>query len=488
MTTRLRYAPSPTGFLHIGGARTALFNWAYARRTGGVFVLRIEDTDRARSTDEYEEAILEGMRWLGMDWDEGPGIGGPFGPYRQTERFDRYERVAAELLASGAAYRCFCDSARLDALRTRQREAGETPAYDGTCRDLALEEAERRAAAGEPFTVRFRVPKDGETLVQDLVCGEVRFPNADVDDWIMVRTDGTPTYNFCVVCDDSHMRITHVLRGEEHLTNTPKQVLLFEALGLEPPAFAHLPLMLGNDGKKLSKRTGDTSLQDYRDKGYPAAAVMNFLCLQGWGLDETTTIFSLDDLVRHFDPKDVRKGGSVFDPKKFLWMAGEYLRRESLEELATHCAPFVVAAGLATEEELAERAEWFRAVLATERERIQLYSELPARIAYLFQDDDAVVYDPKAEKNARKHEGRIELLETYLEWLRPRLDPLDVDAVREATKAFVAERELRFPALFQPLRCALMGAAGGADLFDVMALLGPERVERRIRAAMERLA
>ena len=495
MTARLRYAPSPTGFLHIGGARTALFNWAYARRLGGTFVLRVEDTDRARSTDEYERAILEGMRWLGIDWDEGPDVGGSFGPYRQTERFDRYAVTRDRLLDEGHAYRCFCSSERLTEVRDRQRAAGETPRYDRTCRDLDPAEASRRADDGEPAVVRFRVPSEGETLVRDLVSGDVTFTNAEVDDWIMVRADGSPTYNFCVVCDDSDMEITHVLRGEEHLTNTPKQVLLFGTLGLEPPRYAHLPLMLGTDKKKLSKRTGDTSLQDYRAKGYPPEAVANFLCLQGWSLDDKTTILSLDDLVEHFDPKSVSRGGSIFDPDKFLWMAGEYLHAEDIERLAERCAPYMIEAGLMSGDELSERGAWFRAAIESERERIKLYSELPARLAYLFADDAAVPFDEKAEKNARKHDARGELLGEFLEWARPRIEALEgaaaggaeVADLRDATRAWVKEREVKFPALFQPLRCVLMGAAGGADLFDVMWLLGPARIAARTEAGIARL-
>ena len=252
--------------------------------------------------------------------------------------------------------------------------------------------------------LRFLVP-EGKTTVPDLVSGDVVFDNREVDDWIMVRANRAPTYNFTVVCDDSDMEITHVLRGEEHLTNTPKQILLFEALGLASPTYAHLPLMLGKDKKKLSKRTGDTSLQVYRDKGYPPEAVLNFLCLQGWGLDETTTLFSLDELVANFDPKDVRKGGSMFDPEKFLWMAGEYLRKEDPDTLLDHCAPFLTAAGLVNESELVARREWLSVAVESVRARIRVYSELPGHIAYLFEDDEDVTYQDKAATNARKCSG-----------------------------------------------------------------------------------
>jgi glutamyl-tRNA synthetase len=484
---RLRFAPSPTGHLHIGGARTALFNWAYARRLGGRFLLRIEDTDRERSRAEFERSILEGLRWLGIDWDEGPDVGGAHGPYRQSERLERYQVAAGRLLERGLAYRCFCSTERLEALREERTRAGQNPAYDGCCRGLDPAEGERRSARGEPSVVRFRVP-EGQTRLSDLIRGEVVFENREVEDWVMVRSSGDPIYNFVVVVDDIDMAITHVMRGEEHLTNTPKQVLLYQAFGHPPPVFAHLPLMLGQDKKKLSKRTGDTSLQDYRDKGYPPEAVVNFLSLQGWALDDKTTLFSREQLVERFDPHDVSPSGSIFDPEKFLWMAGEYIRRDDPAHLARRCEPFVVAAGLATSADLSARAPWFQAAVHSERERIRLYSELPGRIAYLFASDADLPYSAEALAAARRHGGRVTILATYREWLAPRLDPLDAPRLREETKAWLKGQGHALPALFQPLRCALTGAAGGVDLFEAMALLGATRVLRRIERACSRLA
>ncbi len=450
-------------------------------------MLRIEDSDRERSSEVYERSLLEGLRWLGIDWDEGPDVGGPLGPYRQSERFERYRAVAERLLASGRAYECFCSSERLDALREEQSRAGLTPAYDRRCRDLAPAERAQRRAQGERPVIRFRVP-DGQTRVQDSIAGEVVFENAEIDDWVMVRSEGSPTYNFCVVCDDADMRVTHVLRGEEHLTNTPKQVLLFQALGIPPPQYAHLPLMLGKDKKKLSKRTGDTSLQEYRDKGYPPEAVGNFLGLQGWALDDKTTLFSLSDLVTHFDPKDVRPGGSIFDPDKFLWIAGEYIRKEELGRLAERVAPFVIAAGLMKAEEITSRRAWFEKAVASERERVRLYSEFPDRLRYLFADDREVLYQEKALENSRKHPESRSLLMEYLSWLSPKLERgSGPSELREETRSWLAQRGLGPPVLFQPLRCVLTGATGGADLFDVIELLGPERTLRRIERGIERL-
>ncbi|MEM7517440.1 MAG: glutamate--tRNA ligase, partial [Planctomycetota bacterium] len=397
-SVRVRFAPSPTGKLHVGGARTALFNWAFAKRQGGTFLLRIEDTDEERSTKEFEVAILEGLRWLGIDWDEGPDAGGEHGPYYQSERRGRHDAIAAELFERGLAYRCFCTSEELATMR-EERMAKGLPAYDGRYRDLSREESDARAAAGDAFTLRFRVP-DGVTNFTDLIRGDVRFENKEVEDWVMVRTTGAPTYNFVVVCDDADMEITHVLRGEEHLTNTPKQILLFEALGKKAPQYAHLPLMLGKDKKKLSKRTGDTALQDYREKGFPKDAIVNFLCLQGWALDGETEVFSVEELATNFEIGDVSKGGAVFDIEKFEWLAGEWIRRESVEELAAHCAPHVVAAGQRTEDQLGAQKEWFHSVVKEMQERLRTYAELPAKIAFLFAGEDEVVWEEKAEKNA----------------------------------------------------------------------------------------
>ena len=487
---RLRFAPSPTGQLHIGGARTALFNWAYARRCGGTFVLRIEDTDPTRSKKEYEHAILDGLARMGLDWDEGPDVGGPFGPYRQTERFDRYLGVAAGLFQAGYAYRCFCPAERLEALREEQTANKENPRYDKLCKALTSEEVQALMDAGQKPVLRFDVP-EGETRFVDLIRGDVCFQNTEVDDWIMVRADGTPTYNFVVVVDDFEMQITHVLRGEEHLTNTPKQVLLFEALGLDAPTYAHLPLMLGTDGKKLSKRTGDTALVDYLDKGYPPEAVLNFLSLQGWALDGEHDVFTQEELVAHFEPTAVSKGGSVFDPEKFLWMAGEYVRRDTPARLAARCAPFVVAAGLTTAADLVARRAWFERVVAAEQERFRIYSELPARIAYLFAPAEGLEWDPKAEAGARKHSAAVETLTAWAGWLTERAsagDAVEGPVLADATKDWVASRGLKIPALFQPLRCALTGAPGGADLFELIGLLGLEKTRARLRDAIGRLA
>ncbi|HIG10513.1 MAG: glutamate--tRNA ligase [bacterium] len=484
---RVRIAPSPTGTIHLGLARTTLYNWAFAKRHGGKLILRVEDTDRARSTAESEHAILEGLHWLGTDWDEGPVVGGPHAPYHQSERVQEHLAVARRLLESGDAYRCFCTKERLDDLRQEQEAKKETPRYDRLCSQLASDQSAARAV-DEPFTLRFRVP-EGQTAVDDLVRGRVEFQNAEIDDWVMVRQGGQPTYNFVVVCDDAAMEISHVFRGEEHLVNTPKQILVYRALGLEPPAFGHLPLMLGQDGRKLSKRHGAVSLSKYIAEGYSRDALVNFLCRQGWALDGETEIFSVEQFIASFDPGDVSRAGAVFDFDKLRWMSGEYIHAESPDELALHCAPHMTAAGLMTAEELVQRGDWYREALCLGQERVRLYSEMPGVLGFLFAADASLEYDAKAEKNARKHSERVAELSAYHEHLHPMIElGVDAEVLRDDAKAWVAERNLKFPQLFQPLRCALTGAAGGPDLFSVMALLGPEASLARLAAGIERLA
>ncbi len=484
---RVRIAPSPTGTVHLGLCRTALFNWAYAKKRGGTFVLRVEDTDKTRSTRESEEAILEGLRWLGVNWDEGPDVGGPYAPYRQSERAGGHGVLIEELLRSGSAYRCFCTPERLAEVREVQEKAKETPRYDGTCRDLSPEESQRRADAGEPFAVRFRIP-DGATTIHDLVRGDVTFEHKEIDDWIMARRDGSPTYNFVVVSDDLAMKITHVFRGEEHLVNTPKQTLLYQAMGQEPPRFGHLPLMLGKDRKKLSKRSGDTALGDYIANGYPKEAIVNFLCLQGWALDGETEVFDVDTFVENFDIENVQKAGAVFDIDKFRWLSADTIRRMGIPELAQEVAPFTVKAGQMSESDIASRQDWFQRLVAGEQERIELFSEFPGRVASFFEADDAVTYADKAEAGARKHDARIEILRSFAEWLKGREAGESPEDMAGAAKAWVKDRGLKFPALFQPLRCALTGMAGGRDLFDCIDLLGRDSALARIETAMTRLA
>ncbi len=485
---RVRIAPSPTGTVHLGLCRTALFNWAYARRHGGKFILRIEDTDHGRNTEASEKAILDGLKWLGMDWDEGPDKGGPHAPYHQSQRVARHLEVGQQLLASGHAYRDFSTPEELDAWRAEQEARKQRQAYRGKDRDLDAAQSQSRADGGEPFAIRFRIP-EGESSFKDLVRGDVTIPHFEIDDWVMVRRGGeAPTYNFVVVCDDLDMEISHVFRGEEHLVNTPKQILIYTALGKAAPAFGHLPLMLGTDRKKLSKRTGDTALGDYQANGYPKAAIVNFLALQGWALDGEHDLFTREQFVENFDIGDVSKAGAVFDPKKFLWMASEYLRQESPAELLQHVLPYVLEKGLMTPAEIEARGEWLEAVAASVQDRLQLYGEFPDWIAHFFAADDAVPYDAKAEKGARKRARGVELLEGFLAALDSGAIQGEPEAMASAAKEWINAQDAKIPELFQPLRCALTGMAGGPDIFETLDLLGLQRSKARIQAATQRLA
>ncbi|HZI94928.1 MAG TPA: glutamate--tRNA ligase, partial [Patescibacteria group bacterium] len=339
---RVRFAPSPTGHLHVGNARTALFNWLYARGRGGAFILRIEDTDLERSTARSEEGILEDLRWLGLDHDEGPGIGGRFAPYRQSERRQRYGAAALRLQQAGDAYRCFCSVQELELERETQRAAGLPPRYAGRCRDVSSSESDRRAAV-EPFVLRFRVAAD-RVAFDDLIRGHVEFPGTQIGDPVIVRADGTPTYNFAVVIDDLDMEITHVIRGEDHISNTPRQILLYRALGAAPPLFAHLSLVLGPDGSPLSKRHGASSVVDFREKGILPEALVNYLSLLGWAHPEGKELLAVDELIRAFSLERVGHAAAMFDMKKLAWLNAHYLRAAAPARLASDCRPALAAA------------------------------------------------------------------------------------------------------------------------------------------------
>jgi glutamyl-tRNA synthetase len=362
-SVRVRFAPSPTGHLHVGGARTALFNWLFARHHGGVFILRIEDTDRSRSTEEYIELILDAMRWLGLDWDEGPPAPG----YRQTERAEAYRANAERLLADGRAYRCRCTAETLDALRQDAQRRGETFRYPGTCRDAGV-------PASEPHALRLRTPRDGQTVVEDVIHGPVAFDNAQLDDWILMRSDGTPTYNFCNVVDDVSMKITHVIRGNDHLSNTPKQLLCYLALGYPVPVFAHTPMILGPDKSRLSKRHGATAVQAFRDAGILPEAMVNHLARLGWSHGDQE-IFTREDLIRDFDLTQVGKAGAVFDYGRLEWLSHHWMKTAPPERLAAELGPFLERRGLPVPADLG----WLARIVITLKERARTLVRWPSR-------------------------------------------------------------------------------------------------------------
>jgi glutamyl-tRNA synthetase len=470
---RVRFAPSPTGYLHVGGARTALFNWLIARKLGGVFVLRIEDTDRERSTDESTRTILDGMTWLGLHWDEGP--------VHQADGLPRHQADARRLLESGKAYRCFCTPEELAAKREQMQHEYR---YDGKCRAIPAGESDARAAAGEPHTIRFRVP-DGVTAWDDVVHGETRFENESIDDFIILRTDGTPIYNMAVVSDDIDMRITHVIRGDDHIPNTPKQILLYQALGAPVPAFAHLPMILGGDGRKLSKRHGATAVGDYAQLGVLPEALFNFLALLGWNPGDEREVMGVDELVEAFTLERINKKSAVFDTEKLFWMNGRYLEQKPVEELLPLVAPLLVSEGLMTEAEIEARRDWLLHLLELLKVRARSVNEIP-QMARVYLADE-VEYDADAVAKQWKDPHTAERLGRVRQALQG-LEPWTVEAIEPALRAAAESLGVGFGKVAQPLRVALTGSSASPGIDHVVYLLGREGAVRRIDRAVERMA
>ncbi len=470
---RVRFAPSPTGFLHVGGARTALFNWLFARHEDGVFVLRIEDTDRERSQAELTEAILEGLSWLGIEWDEGP--------FHQADNIERHRTDAKKLLEMGTAYRCFCTPDRLEALRAEAKEKGTAAAYDGTCRRLGQEESQQRAAAGEAHTLRFRMPA-GETIWEDAVGGRTRFQNTDVDDFILLRSDSTPTYNLAAVSDDIAMGITHVIRGADHISNTPKQIQIYLALEAPEPVFCHVPLILGPDGKRLSKRHGAAAVGEYRRGGYLPQAMDNFLALLGWSPGQDLEVMGLDELISRFTLAGINKKPAVFDHEKLDWLNGQYVAATPGAELAGDVAPLLVEMGAATEEELEARADWLARVLDSVKVRARTVRDLALLARPFFAGP--VDYDPQAAakhwKDPSAASERLERLRSVLE----RTENWDEESLERALRGLAEALEVGAGKLIHPSRLALTGLAVSPGIFEVMSLMGRDLVVARIDAAV----
>lgn len=457
---RVRFAPSPTGHLHIGGARTALFNWLLARKQSGVFILRIEDTDTTRSTDEYIDAIIEGMKWLKLDWDEGP--------YRQTARFTVYKSYVERLLGEGKAYKCYCTPEELEQRRQEALAQCKTPKYDNRCRDLTEPMPGRSAA------VRFKMPRQGETVVHDLIKGNIVFENNQLEDMIIMRSDGSPTYNFVVVVDDIDMKISHIIRGDDHVNNTPKQIHIYRAFGWDPPAFAHLPMILGADKARLSKRHGATSVMAYKDMGYLPDALVNYLVRLGWAHGDQE-IFSREDLVEFFSLESVGSSAAVFNPEKLLWLNSQYMSKAEPGELAELVIPFLKKDGTVPEHWQPDMPWLSRAVLSL-RERARTLVELAHSLRYYILAD--VEIDAKARDKFLKPEHL-----GYLKELKERLEIIkDFDAP-ELEKVVVAVAEnhgVKLGAVAQPLRVAVTGGTASPGIFEVMEIVGRERTVERL--------
>jgi glutamyl-tRNA synthetase len=470
---RLRFAPSPTGYLHVGGARTALFNWLYARHNGGKFLLRIEDTDKLRSTDESTRAIFEGLEWLGLDWDEEVVY--------QGANLERHRADALRLLESGAAYRCFCTPEELEKRRRAAVAGHETFKYDRRCDRLTPAEVEARVARGDPFVVRFRIP-EGETEWNDLVHERIAFPNKDLDDFVILRSNATPIYNLAVVSDDIAMRINVVMRGDDHISNTPKQILLYRALGAELPTFAHLPMIHGMDGKKLSKRHGATAVGDYQHQGLLPSAMLNFLALLGWSPGGDREVLTMPEMIELFSPDGLQKKAAIFDPKKLEWMNGQHLSLTPLTQLEPRVTPAILAAGLADEATLAARKEWYFDLLDLLRVRARTIDDIVRQAGPYFLPH--IEYDPEAvAKHWQNRAQAAELLEDVADALAS-AKAWDTEPLEIALRSLAERRGVAAGKLFQPLRVALTGLTVSPGIFEVLVAMGRKLALARIGDAL----
>jgi glutamyl-tRNA synthetase len=473
MTVRCRFAPAPSGSIHVGNARSALFSWLYARHHDGVFILRVEDTDASRVTEEAYQGVVEDLRWLGLDWDEGPDVGGPSGPYRQSERLDIYREMTDRLLEGGHAYRCFCTPEELDERRKAALARGEPPGYDGRCRTRTAEEIASFEAEGRPFAIRFIMP-EREWVIGDLVKGEVRWAARDLRDFVVVRSDGTPVFLLAVAVDDMLMNITHVVRGDDLLASAPRNAAVIEALGGSPPAYAHLPQVLGPDSKPLSKRHGATSVASFREQGFLPEALVNYLALLGWAKDDHTTFLDRAELVEAFDLAHVSHNPAVFDTQKLEWMNNHYIQSLEEDDLAARCVPFLTAEGLSVDPAL------LRGAMPLVRERMKTLSEAPALLRFLFTDD--------VEPSGKAPELIAKAPEGYLKGVAEALDALegwDTEQIQAVLDQLASEAGLSRTKGWQPIRAAATGSNVSPPLPESLALLGKERTVSRLRAVTE---
>ena len=480
---RVRFAPSPTGYLHIGGARTALFNWLYARRHGGTFVLRIEDTDTERSSWEMVSGIVDGLRWLGLDWDEGPDIGGPHAPYFQSQRIDKYRALAERLVAEGQAYYCYCTTEILQQKRQAAEAAGGGWIYDRTCCALSAEAAARHESAGLARAIRFKVPP-GRTSFSDLVHGPIAFDNANIEDFVVLRSDRQPTYHLSVVADDVEMAITHVVRGDDHISNTPKHVLLYQAFAAPPPHFAHVPLILGADRKRLSKRHGATSVMEYHRLGYLPEAMVNFLSLLGWSPGNDRELFTRDELVAAFTLEEISGGNAIFNPEKLDWFNQQHIMRLPLDDLAS-CVEGVLREGRLWSDELAARPHWLLRAIELVRPRVKRLTQFGEELRPFLEE--TLAYDAAAvAKHLSSSAVRDVLAELPAALATVR--PFSSENLEPALRGLADSHGIKAAALIHATRVAVTGRAVSPGLFDVLELLGPDLVSARIHNALNCLA
>lgn len=478
---KVRFAPSPTGPFHIGGARSALFNWLYAHHMNGTFLVRIEDTDLKRSTKESEENIKDSLKWLGLNWDEGIDVGGDNGPYRQTERLDIYNAEVKKLIDEGKAYYCYCTEEELEESRKEQIAAGKTPVYDGHCEHLTQGQIDQYKAEGRKPVVRLKVRKDGVFAFDDMVRGHVEFQASEIGDFIIVKSDGIPVYNFAVVIDDAKMGITHVIRAEEHLSNTPRQLAIYEALGYEVPKFGHISLILGADHKKMSKRHGATSVTEYRNMGYLPQAMFNYLALLGWAPQGEQEIFSVDELVKQFSMNRVSSNDAVFDIEKLNWINFQYMKQLTPDQLLELTLPFIEKAGYVQEPIDADKKEWLKAVVWYVRDHLYYGAQAPENVKVFFEDLPAL-QDPELLA-VMKAETSALIIKSFAEELK-KLESFDADSIKSCFTRLMKETKVKGKAAFEPVRIALTGVTHGPGLYDMIALFGKEKAVKLLEDAL----
>ncbi len=481
---RVRFAPSPTGYPHVGNIRTALFNWLFARHSGSSFIMRIEDTDINRKVEGATEAILDGLRWLGIDWDEGPEVGGKYGPYFQSQRLEHYQRVVRQLVEGGHAYPCYCSEERLARMRTEMAKNKESMrSYDRRCRNLSQEERAKFEAQGIIPVIRFKTPLEGLTKFNDLIKDDVVFDNSTLDDFVLLKSDGYPTYHLANVTDDHLMKISHVLRADEWLSSTPRHMLLYNALGYQPPLFAHLPMILGTDRSKLSKRHGATAITEYRDQGYLPQAMMNFLALLGWSLDDRTELFTREELIHHFSIERISKTSAIFNLDKLKWMNGVYIRKLSAEELTEQLIPFL-------ERDLPQSVkrplsrEHVKQIVPLIQERLTTLEAATELCMFFFVDDLVYNADLLLGKKLTK-ENAVRGLEAALEQLQALT--FNAPSLEDALRPLATELGLKAGDFFGLLRVATTGRTATPPLFQTMESLGKDRCLKRIEAALHEL-
>ena len=482
---RVRFAPSPTGYLHIGGARTALFNWLYARHYKGAFVLRIEDTDQARSTEEAVNVILEGMKWLGLDWDEGPEKGGEYGPYYQMQRLHFYQEYTEKLLKDKKAYRCYCSREELAESREKSSKDGENPNYDRHCLNLSEEERKKYEAEGRKPVIRLKIPAK-KIVFDDLLRGEVTFDGELIGDFVIMKSDGIPTYNYAVVIDDAMMDITHIMRGDDHISNTPKQILIYEALGLTIPEFSHIPMIMGQDHTRLSKRHGATSVMEYEKMGYIAEAVVNYIAHLGWSSGDEREIFTKEELIKEFSLDKISKHAAVFSMEKLNWVNSEYLKNMPIDSITKMLLPFLKDANYIGEEESLspEKNEYIKEVVKLLQGRFRNFIQFIEYADYFFTDK--IDIEPQSFQNVLNKQDVPDILQALQEQLSS-LEYWNEENIENTVREVASSLQIKGGQIIHPTRVALSGKKVGPGLFEMMVVLGKEKTVKRLKEAVEKI-